>query len=53
LCLLEDDSLIIEQHVKTGRLLWAASSPSAAHLLIDVSVNVMEITEPNIGFIGD
>src|SRR5208337_4492917 len=36
LCLLEDDSLIIEQHVKTGRLLRANSSPSAAHLLIEV-----------------
>ena len=52
-CLLEDDSLIIEQHVKTGRLLRAASSASAAHLLIEVSVNVMRITDSNIGFIGD
>ena len=52
-CLLEDDSLIIEQHVKTGRLLRASSSPSAAHLLIEVSVNVMQITDSNIGFIGD
>lgn len=53
LCLLEDDSLIIEQHVKTGRLLRSNSSPSAAHLLIEVSVNVMQITDSNIGFIGD
>jgi len=54
LCLLEDDSLIIEQHIKTGRLLRVSTaSDSAAHLLIEVSVNVMQITDLNIGFIGD
>lgn len=54
LCLLQDDSLIIGQHVETGRLLTTSnSSPSAVHLLIQVSVNVMRIGDSNIGFIGD
>jgi hypothetical protein len=54
LCLLENDSLIISQHVETGRLLTTSNpSPSAVHLLIQVSVNVMRIGNSNIGFIGD
>jgi hypothetical protein len=54
LCLLEDDSLIISQQVETGRLLATANpSPSAAHLLIRVSVDVMRIGDSNLGFLGD
>jgi hypothetical protein len=54
LCLLEDDSLIIGQHVETGRLLTTTDpSPSAVHLLIQVSVNVTRLGTSNIGFIGD
>ncbi len=53
-CLLEDDSLIIDQHVGTDRLLTTSNpSPSAVHLIIQVSVNVMRIGDSNIGFIGD
>lgn len=54
LCLLESDSLITAVNVTTDRLLTAPNaSPSTVHLVIEVSVAATEITELNIGFIGD
>jgi hypothetical protein len=61
LCLLEDDSLIIDQRIRTDRLLTVDSMATApvyhpehlVHLLIQVSVNVMRISDSNIGFLGD
>jgi hypothetical protein len=54
LCLLENDSLITDQHVETDRLLTKPdASQSEVHLVIHVSVNVMRLSQSNIGFLGD
>ena len=53
-CLLEDDALITNFSVETDRLLGTPSMPAnQVHLVIEVTVKVMRITESNVGFLGD
>jgi len=53
-CLLESDSLITGFKVTTDRLLNSPNaSPSTVHLVIEVAVSVVRLSERNIGFIGD
>jgi hypothetical protein len=52
-CLLEDDALITDLVIRTDRLLSRSdASQSEVRLIIDVTVNPVEVTAPNSGFLG-
>jgi hypothetical protein len=53
-CLLEEDSLVANLSIKTGRLLRSkTASPSEVHLVIGVSIIILQVNTANISLLGD
>jgi hypothetical protein len=53
-CLLEQDSLISDFSVKTGRLLGGRDKrPHAVRLWMDITVKILRVTEQNMCLLGD